>query len=182
MTSAVVIGGTRGVGAGIADALLDAGWLVTATDLSDDEVAEFLGCRAGKPGTNARVLDVTSAGEVDAFFATLPTLDSLVNCAGILTRGQEYEIKVFQKVIDVNLTGTMQTCLAAYLRPANGIDLGHRSCSVSRRSSNRSMHIVDDWTSSQRADSSFCTLTWSAPLLMGRLPSPTTPPPIATGT
>ena len=33
--------------------------------------------------------------------------------AGILVREKEYDIDVFQKVIDVNLIGTMRCCLAA---------------------------------------------------------------------
>ena len=38
----------------------------------------------------------------------------MVNCAGILRRADEYDIEVFQQVIDVNLTGTMRCCLAAH--------------------------------------------------------------------
>ena len=38
----------------------------------------------------------------------------MVNCAGILLRNEEYEIENFSRVIDVNLTGTMRCCLAAY--------------------------------------------------------------------
>ena len=41
-------------------------------------------------------------------------LNALVHCAGILQRGKEYDIDVFEKVINVNLTGTMRCCLAAY--------------------------------------------------------------------
>lgn len=37
-----------------------------------------------------------------------------MNCAGILSRGKEYEIDVFAKVLDINLTGTMRCCLAAH--------------------------------------------------------------------
>lgn len=41
-------------------------------------------------------------------------MDGLVNCAGILRRGDEYDIDTFQHVINVNLTGTMRCCLAAH--------------------------------------------------------------------
>ena len=51
---------------------------------------------------------------VRAFFARFDRLDGLVNCAGILMRDAEYEIEVFQRVIDINLTGTMRCCLAAH--------------------------------------------------------------------
>ncbi|MBV9395216.1 MAG: SDR family oxidoreductase, partial [Methylobacteriaceae bacterium] len=35
----------------------------------------------------------------------------LVNCAAILARDKEYEIAMFTKVLDVNLTGTFRTCM-----------------------------------------------------------------------
>jgi NAD(P)-dependent dehydrogenase (short-subunit alcohol dehydrogenase family) len=40
-------------------------------------------------------------------------LDALINCAGIIKRGEEYDIETFRKVVDVNLTGTMRMCVAA---------------------------------------------------------------------
>ena len=41
-------------------------------------------------------------------------LAALINCAGVLFRNRaEYDIEIFQKVIDVNLTGTMRMCIAA---------------------------------------------------------------------
>lgn len=114
MSHAVVIGGTRGIGAGIAESLLAAGWTVTATGVGDDEVSAFLESFADVPdGVAATVLDVTDQEAVTAFFGNQPNLKGLVNCAGILARGAEYEIETFQRVIDVNLTGTMRTCLAA---------------------------------------------------------------------
>jgi len=59
-------------------------------------------------------LDVTNDASVKALFANLNRLDALVNCAGILQRDAEYDIAVFQRVIDVNLTGTMRCCVAAH--------------------------------------------------------------------
>ena len=39
-------------------------------------------------------------------------LAALINCAGVIFRnGAEYDIEIFQKVIDVNLTGTMRMCV-----------------------------------------------------------------------
>ncbi|WP_136637633.1 SDR family NAD(P)-dependent oxidoreductase [Pseudooceanicola onchidii] len=111
MNHAVIIGGTRGIGAGIAATLQRDGWRVTATGVSEDEVAAF---RATRPEVATAVLDVTDTAQVGAFFDGLDSLQGLVNCAGILMRGREYEIEVFEKVIDVNLTGTMRTCLAAH--------------------------------------------------------------------
>lgn len=107
MRHAVITGGTRGIGAGVAAALIEKGWRVTATGVSQEEVDAYDG------GAEAVVLDVTDDAAVNALFAGMDQLDGLVNCAGILLRGREFEIEVFQKVIDINLTGTMRACVAA---------------------------------------------------------------------
>ncbi|MBL4918743.1 SDR family NAD(P)-dependent oxidoreductase [Szabonella alba] len=111
MKQAVIIGGTRGIGAGIAGVLRDRGWQVTATGVTRAEVETHA---AAHPGDATALLDVRDTAAVNAFFAGLSRLDGLVNCAGILARGAEYEIETFEKVIDINLTGTMRTCLAAH--------------------------------------------------------------------
>jgi NAD(P)-dependent dehydrogenase (short-subunit alcohol dehydrogenase family) len=107
---ALVTGGARGIGLGIAGALLDAGYAVTATGLTEAEAAAV----PARPGLAAAVLDVTDQGAVNACIARLPRLDVLINCAGIILRGgAEYEIENFRQVIEVNLTGTMRMCVAA---------------------------------------------------------------------
>ena len=111
MKQAVVIGGTRGIGAGVVSTLLAEGWHVTATGVGREEVARFAETH---PDTTSTRLDVRDMDAVKTFFAGLDRLDGLVNCAGILARGAEYEIETFETVIDINLTGTMRTCLAAH--------------------------------------------------------------------
>ena len=66
------------------------------------------------------MLDVTDDAAVSSLFARLDSLDGLVNCAGILRKEEEFDIATFQKVIDVNLTGTMRCCLAAHELLATG--------------------------------------------------------------
>lgn len=118
MPDAIVIGGTRGIGAAVADTLTAKGWAVTATGVSEAEVAAY---RADRPGAAASVLDVRDTAAVNSFFADVHALDGLVNCAGILARGAEYDIETFETVIDINLTGTMRCCVAAQpLLAANG--------------------------------------------------------------
>ena len=109
MRRAFVTGGARGIGFGIAEALLAAGYLVTVTGLTQVEVAAV----PAREGLRAIELDVTDDAAVAAAIASLDRLDALVNCAGMIARGAEYEIETFKKVIDVNLTGTMRLCLAA---------------------------------------------------------------------
>ena len=67
-----------------------------------------------REGLAAVKLDVTSAASVAEVLAPFNELAALINCAGVIFRnGAEYEIETFQKVIDVNLTGTMRMCVAA---------------------------------------------------------------------
>lgn len=113
MKRAIVVGGTRGIGAGVTHALLNAGWHVTATGLSVEEVQKFES-ESSNSGLEVRVSDVTDQSSVDALFDGVSQLSGLVNCAGMLVREKEYEMDTFCKVIDVNLTGTMRTCLAAH--------------------------------------------------------------------
>lgn len=108
MKTALVTGGTRGIGFGVTETLLADGWSVIATGISAEEVAAL----PPRQNLETGVLDVTDQTSVDVLIARIDRLDGLVNCAGILMRGEEYELENFQKVIDVNLTGTMRMCLA----------------------------------------------------------------------
>jgi len=110
MKQALVTGGTRGIGAGVARSLASAGWSVVAASVSRAEINAF----EPQDGIQAQILDVTDQASVDVVIKNLNRLDALVNCAGILSRGKEYEIDVFAKVLDINLTGTMRCCLAAH--------------------------------------------------------------------
>ena len=109
MRTAVVTGGTRGIGAGVSRVLAESGWSVIAASASQAELDAFETCE----GISLKLIDVTDDASVADFFALLQRLDGLINCAGILRRHDEYNIEVFRQVIDVNLTGTMRCCLAA---------------------------------------------------------------------
>jgi NAD(P)-dependent dehydrogenase (short-subunit alcohol dehydrogenase family) len=110
MKQVLITGGARGIGFGIAEAMLAAGYSVTVTGLTAEEVAAVPSC----DNLSAVMLDVTDDAGVAGCVAGLTRLDALVNCAGMVLRdGKEFTIEGFQKVIDVNLTGTMRMCLAA---------------------------------------------------------------------
>jgi NAD(P)-dependent dehydrogenase (short-subunit alcohol dehydrogenase family) len=108
--TAVVTGGTRGIGRGIVNVLLEGGWQVIATGATAEE-AEAAPC--GQMLTNC-ALDITDQAAVDAFTSRLDGLDALVNGAGILRRGEEYDLSVFEQVVAVNLIGTMRMCVACH--------------------------------------------------------------------
>jgi NAD(P)-dependent dehydrogenase (short-subunit alcohol dehydrogenase family) len=110
MKQALITGGARGIGFGIADAMLAAGYGVTVTGLTADEIAAV----PKRENLHTAILDVTSDAAVAACIGGLSRLDALVNCAGIILRdGKEFTIEGFQQVIDVNLTGTMRMCMGA---------------------------------------------------------------------
>lgn len=109
--SVLVTGGTSGIGAAIAAGFAAAGARVTATGATAGEV------EAAQDGTAEgivyRPLDVRDRAAVDGLVASLPALDVVVNCAGIIRRGDELDPEVFAAVVDVNLNGSMRVCAAA---------------------------------------------------------------------
>ncbi len=107
---ALVTGGTGGIGRGTVEALLAEGWEVLATGATEAEVAGL----TPSSGLQTVVLDVTDEAQVANCIAGLDRLDALVNAAGILRRGDEHRIEVFERVVAVNLTGTMRMCLACH--------------------------------------------------------------------
>jgi NAD(P)-dependent dehydrogenase (short-subunit alcohol dehydrogenase family) len=116
---ALVVGGAGDIGSAIAGALLAEGCEVIATGV---DAAAAAACRLPPhERLSVRALDVTDDAAVAAFASGLGRLDALVNCAGILARHREYELPVFQRVLDVNLTGTFRLCTACKpLLAANG--------------------------------------------------------------
>jgi NAD(P)-dependent dehydrogenase (short-subunit alcohol dehydrogenase family) len=100
---ALVTGGASGIGAAIAHRLLGAGYSVVVADV-----------RPPAPGGPAMYVecDVRDEGQVSAAVATAVAagrLDVLVNCAGITgkTPIDEMELDSWQRILDINLTGTM---------------------------------------------------------------------------
>ena len=106
----VVVGASSGIGHGIARAFAEHGAEVRATGATAAEAA------AAEPISDAvqfDVLDVRDDPAVRRYFGALPALDVLVNCAGIIRRGDEHRPEVFDVVLDINLGGSMRSCSAA---------------------------------------------------------------------
>ncbi|WP_459673687.1 SDR family NAD(P)-dependent oxidoreductase [Acidisoma sp. 7E03] len=108
---ALVTGGTTGIGAAIVACLTELGATVTAAGLE-------LGEGPAPPQVSLRHLDVTDGAAVNTLVQGFDRLDILVNCAGIIRRGEEHRPEIFEQVIDVNLTGTMRVCTAARVKLA----------------------------------------------------------------
>jgi NAD(P)-dependent dehydrogenase (short-subunit alcohol dehydrogenase family) len=106
----LVTGGTSGIGLAVARAFARLGAEVLATGATDAEVAA---AAEAAPALRWARLDVREGPAVTAAVASLPRLDVLVNCAGVIRRGAELEPEAFADVVDINLTGSMRTCVAA---------------------------------------------------------------------
>jgi|TARA_B110001454_G_scaffold200191_1_gene205593 3-oxoacyl-[acyl-carrier protein] reductase len=119
--TAVVTGGTRGIGRGISEALLKAGVKVIATYQSNDKAAkEFEKSNEEYSDfLDLRSFDVTKYGQVEGFYRyveqTYGEFQILVHGSGIRIDsvvGMMHESD-WRKVIDTNLTGTFNMCKLA---------------------------------------------------------------------
>jgi NAD(P)-dependent dehydrogenase (short-subunit alcohol dehydrogenase family) len=116
---AVVTGGARGLGLSMATALARVGARIALMDLLDEveSSAARLAADYGVDTVGLRA-DVTSAESVAKAFEEaadkLGTPSILINAAGITIWGDSADLDqaTWQKVIDVNLTGTFLTCQA----------------------------------------------------------------------
>jgi 3-oxoacyl-[acyl-carrier protein] reductase len=110
----IVTGGTRGIGAGIALAFLKVGATVIATYSSNDASAHEFKNKNEQyaPRLDVQKYDVSSSAAVKDFFKYLdeiyPSLEVLVNNSGIRQDALAALMtdEQWQKVLDVNLTGT----------------------------------------------------------------------------
>lgn len=111
--SALVVGGSSGIGRGIAQALRDAGAATTiwgtrssATDYEQpDELA----------GLAYRQVDAADDAAISRATAGLDRLDVLILCQGTVRyERMEFEIETFREVVDINLN-SMMACAGAAL-------------------------------------------------------------------
>lgn len=98
--TALVSGGTSGIGLAIAQALRRAGARVIAAGLP--------ATGAVHEGLTVAALDVTDKASIAALVQPLDKLDILVNAAGVIRRSDEFDDDVFERVVDVNLNGSMR--------------------------------------------------------------------------
>ncbi len=102
--TALVTGGASGIGAATCRALADAGAAVTIVDV-DRPAAEALARQI--PCASAMVFDITQEAAVRQAFASLASLDILINNAGIGLVGniEETALEDFERLLRVNVEG-----------------------------------------------------------------------------
>lgn len=118
--TAIVTGSGSGIGRAIAVALLEAGYHVTASDISRDRLEETAAELGSPERLSIVAADVTDAAAVDALVdgvvAEHGALDVIVNSAGIFDGYAdvlETTPELWNRVIGVNLTGSFNGCRAA---------------------------------------------------------------------
>ncbi len=110
----LVTGATSGIGQAIARGFAQDGQDVLAVGLGE--------LPDNEPHLTYGALDVQDSAAIIDRVVPLDGLRVVVNAAGIISRGAEHDPEVFQKVIDINLNGTMRVCSAA--RPALAANAG----------------------------------------------------------
>ena len=108
----LVVGGSSGIGNGIARAFLDRGAEVhvigtraNAADYADEEGSDL-------DGLHYSALDVTDDAAVAAYAPAFAKLDVLVLSQGLVRYGRaEFDMAEFRRVTDVNLMSTMACAL-----------------------------------------------------------------------
>lgn len=117
--TAVVIGGTSGIGLAIAEGFRDAGASVFATGATE---AEVNACTA--TGIAFASLDVRDAAAVSDYAAQFGPVAALVDTAGVNLRAAEFTLEGFETAVDINLNGLMRLALAFRERLPGGAILG----------------------------------------------------------
>jgi NAD(P)-dependent dehydrogenase (short-subunit alcohol dehydrogenase family) len=113
---AVVTGGASGIGEATIRRMAESGANVAIWDVNEKAMSEIVQSIKGVK-THFCKVDVSSLEQVEAAFkstvAAFGKVDALVNSAGVAgvnTNVWEYPTKEWQRVLDINLTGTFYTC------------------------------------------------------------------------
>lgn len=110
--TALVTGGGSGIGRAVAEALEVAGCHVIIASLAGGE--PFV--PSAKPlsgGARAFDCDVTSEADLERLFGSIEELDILIQCAGTISRAEEFRPEVFARNLEVNLISAMRVAVRA---------------------------------------------------------------------
>jgi len=115
--TAIVLGGTSGIGRALVDGLVEAGADVVASSRRQDQVdATALAIEERGKRTLRLTSDVTDRTSLetlrDAALEAFGKIDILINCAGRTHRRPTLEVDdaEWQGILDTNLTGTLRAC------------------------------------------------------------------------
>jgi len=126
MKTAVITGGTRGIGAALVRSFLHYGWNVAYSGTTEKKIEKSAESLAGQPGEGRFVAfkcDVTIESDLirlwEGAIKTFGSIDIWVNNAGVAYDQvvfHKIEPEVFMRIIDTNVKGLMLATHVAYNR------------------------------------------------------------------
>lgn len=145
---AVVTGASRGIGKAIAQSLAGAGVSVYALGRDTAALAEVSALSAN---IETRVCDVTDEAQVEKLFAELPSVDVLINNAGVATSSPltRTSLEDWEKLLAVNATGAF-LCSRAVLGGMVERDWG-RIITIASVAGHRGAKYIAAYTASKHA-------------------------------
>lgn len=107
----LVTGAGSGIGRSTALRMDAEGAILIIIDINEDEIIKTKSMLKNKEST-AKVLDISNLADVKKYFKGLNKLDALINVAGILRFDNSHEVQIddWEKILNVNLTGTFFMC------------------------------------------------------------------------
>ena len=110
--TALVTGGTRGIGLAIVRALRREGARVIAIGKSSEQIAAFNSEFAEDPQASAELADVRDRGALEGIRDRLTGLDILIPNAGVNTRVKALDLpdQALREMLETNLYGVFLTC------------------------------------------------------------------------
>mgnify|MGYP001394432408 FL=1 len=115
--TAVITGGAQGFGLDVAKRFLDSGAKVFIWDI-DEKLLKSAVNEIKNPNLNFNVVDVANYKEVEKNVSEINTktnIDILINNAGITGPTEplwEYDVEMWNKIVQINLMGTFNCCRA----------------------------------------------------------------------
>ena len=115
--AAVITGGAQGFGLDIAKKFLESGCKVFIWDI-DEKLLKMVSNEINNPNLNYHVIDVSNYVDVEKIVGEITNenkIDILINNAGITGPTEplwEYDVEMWNKIIQINLMGTFNCCRA----------------------------------------------------------------------
>ena len=115
--TAVITGGGQGFGLDIAKRFLDSGAKVIIWDI-DIELLKSAANEVNNPNLTYKVIDVSNYSQIENTVTEITSknkIDILINNAGITGPTAplwEYDVKMWNKIVQINLVGTFNCCRA----------------------------------------------------------------------
>jgi 3-oxoacyl-[acyl-carrier protein] reductase len=106
----LVVGGTGGIGNGIARRFRDQGAAIYIWG-TQNKIEDYKDDRCDYTGMHYSQVDVSDPANIERYHPPFKTLDVLVLSQGIILQEEEYKMDIFSKVLDINLVSIMACCL-----------------------------------------------------------------------